>query len=103
MTGAVKAVRFGAFVVGVALLASSALAQKAPAAGPDRNQVRLRILDACVMSQSGKLAEEGAGPKCNCYAAKITKAMTDEEVATYRKGVPQRLADESTKLLITCK
>jgi len=95
--------RFGGLVLSAALLASPALAQKTAASGPSRDQVRMRVLDLCVMSQSGKTAEEGAGPKCGCYAAKITKAMTDEEVATYKKGVPKRLTAESTTVLATCK
>jgi hypothetical protein len=101
--------RFGGLVLCAALVATPASAQflfkKAPAAGSGttRDQVRLRLLDQCVMSQSGKTAEEGAGPKCGCYAVKISKAMTDEEVATYKKGVPNRLTAESTATLAGCK
>ncbi len=97
--------RFGGLVLAAALLASPALAQKAeaPASGPTRDQVRMRILDVCVMSQSGKTAEEGAGPKCGCYAAKISKAMTDEEVAVYKKGLPKRLVPESDATFASCK
>jgi hypothetical protein len=67
-----------------------------------RDQVRLRVLDKCVMSQSGKAEDEGAGPKCGCYAPKIVKLMTDEEVAKFRKAVPARLKPESDKLLQKC-
>jgi hypothetical protein len=95
--------RFGGLVLAAALLASPALAQKAPASGPTRDQVRMRILDQCVMSQSGKAANEGAGPKCGCYAAKITKAMTDEEVATYKKALPKRLSAEAVPTFASCK
>jgi hypothetical protein len=55
------------------------------------------------MTQSGKSESEGAGPKCGCYATKITKAMTDEEIAKWRRGVPKRLADESNKIFAECK
>jgi hypothetical protein len=98
-------IRFSGLVLGAALLASPALAQKTAAqtSGPTRDQVRVRILDLCVMSQSGKTAEEGAGPKCGCYAAKITKAMTDEEVATYKKGMPKRLVPDSDAAFASCK
>jgi hypothetical protein len=75
----------------------------APAAAATRDQVRVKLLDQCVMSQSGKAADQGAGPKCNCYAAKMSKAMTDEEVAKFRKGVPKRLAPDSQTALATCK
>jgi hypothetical protein len=95
--GAMKA--FGGLALGLVVLGGTAFAQT----GPSRDQVRVRLLDQCVMSQSGKTAEEGAGPKCNCYAAKISKAMTDEEVAKYKKGVPKRLAGESAATLATCK
>jgi hypothetical protein len=97
--------RFGGLVLAAALLASPALAQKAeaPASGPTRDQVRMQILDVCVMSQSGKTAEEGAGPKCGCYAAKISKVMTDEEVAVYKKGLPKRLVAESDATFAGCK
>jgi hypothetical protein len=87
-------------VLGAAVFAAPALAQKA---GPSRDTVRVRLLDACVMSQSGKAADEGAGPKCNCYAAKMSKAMTDEEVAKHKKGIPKRLVPESQAALATCK
>lgn len=72
-------------------------------AAPTRDQVRVRLLDQCVLSQSGKTESEGAGPKCNCYAAKISKAMTDEEVAKFKKGVPKRLAPDAQTALATCK
>jgi hypothetical protein len=75
----------------------------APASAATRDQVRVKLLDQCVMSQSGKAADQGAGPKCNCYAAKMSKAMTDEEVAKFRKGVPKRLAPDSEAALATCK
>jgi hypothetical protein len=97
--------RFGGLVLTAVLLASPALAQKAkaPASGPTRDQVRMRVLDQCVMSQSGKTADEGAGPKCGCYATKITKAMTDEEVATYKKALPKRLSAEAQPTFASCK
>ncbi len=82
----------------LALLSGSALAQ-----GPSRDQVRVRILDACVIGQSGKAEGEGAGPKCNCYAPKIVKLMTDEEVAKFRKKIPSRLKADADKILATCK
>jgi hypothetical protein len=68
-----------------------------------RDQVRVRLLDQCVLSQSGKTDSEGAGPKCNCYAAKISKAMTDEEIAKFKKGIPKRLAPDAQAALATCK
>ena len=100
MTGLVKLKRFGAVAAGAALLASSIAAQ---AAEPTRNKVRMRILDKCVIAQSGRLPLQGAGPECRCYAAKITKAMTDEEVADYRRSVPRRLSDASEKMLAACQ
>ena len=81
------------------LMAGSAMAQTAQS----RNQVRLKILDTCVMTQSGKSEAEGAGPKCGCYATKITNAMTDEEIAKWRKGVPKRLSEESNKIFAGCR
>lgn len=93
MTGAT----FGAAVLFGVMIAGQAMA------APDRNSVRLRILDTCVMTQSGKTEAEGAGPKCGCYATKITKAMTDEEIAAWKKGVPRRLTEESNKIFATCK
>lgn len=83
--------------LGAAVLAGAAQA------APTRDQVRVRLLDQCVMSQSGKAADQGAGPKCNCYAAKLSKAMTDEEVAKFKKGIPKRLAPDSQAALATCK
>lgn len=68
-----------------------------------RDQVRIKLLDQCVLSQSGKTDAEGAGPKCNCYAAKISKAMADEEVAKFKKGIPKRLAPDAQAALATCK
>lgn len=68
-----------------------------------RDSVRLRLLDQCVMTNSGKTDAEGAGPKCGCYATKITKAMTDEEIAKWRKGVPKRLTEESKQIFAGCK
>lgn len=94
--------RFG-LVLGAMLVAMPAMAQKASEAAPSRDQIRLAILDQCVLTQSGKLAEEGAGPKCGCYARSISKAMTDEEVADYRKSLPKRLADQSQKIFAGCK
>ena len=88
------------FIGGVVL---ALLTGHAAAQGMSRDQVRLRILDTCVMSQSGKTEEQGAGPKCNCYAPKVVKLMTDEEVAKFKKTVPARLKPESDKLLATCK
>jgi hypothetical protein len=87
------------------LLATSVLvlpAGQAMAQAQTRDHVRLKILDKCVMSQSGKAEDEGAGPKCGCYAPKIVKLMTDEEVAKFRKAVPARLKPESDKLLQKC-
>ena len=94
--GAMKALAGLALVFVV--LSGTAFAQ-----GPSRDQVRVRLLDQCVMTQSGKTDSEGAGPKCNCYAAKISKAMTDEEVAKFKKGVPKRLAADAQTALATCK
>lgn len=74
-----------------------------PAMAQSRDNVRLKILDTCVMTQSGKSESEGAGPKCGCYATKITKAMTDEEIAKWKRGVPKRLTDESNKIFAGCK
>jgi len=96
-------VRYAGLVLGGMLLAVPVTAQHASAAGPGREQVRLRILDQCVLTQSGKLPEQGAGPKCNCYAGRIVKAMTDEEVARFRKTLPRRLAGEASQILATCK
>jgi hypothetical protein len=96
MTGA----KLGAAaVMACVLVAGQAMAQ----AGQSRNQVRLKILDTCVLTQSGKSEAEGAGPKCGCYATKITKAMTDEEIAKWKKGVPKRLTEESNKIFAGCK
>lgn len=95
--GAMKT--FAALAVGLTVLGGTAFAQT----GPSRDQVRVRLLDQCVMTQSGKTDAEGAGPKCNCYAAKISKAMTDEEVAKFKKGVPKRLAADAQTALATCK
>ncbi len=94
--------RFG-LVLGAMLVAMPAMAQKAPAAGPTRDKIRLAILDQCVLTQSGKLAAEGAGPKCGCYARAMSKALTDEEVAGYRKSLPKRLADQSQTIFAGCK
>jgi hypothetical protein len=84
--------------LGTALLVTPSVSQAAT-----RDQVRVRLLDQCVLSQSGKADSQGAGPKCTCYAAKISKAMTDEEVAKFKKGVPKRLAPDSQAALATCK
>lgn len=94
--GAMKALAGAALVFVV--LSGTAFAQ-----GPSRDQVRVRLLDQCVLTQSGKTDAEGAGPKCNCYAAKISKAMTEEEIAKFKKGVPKRLAAEAQTVLATCK
>jgi hypothetical protein len=83
-------------VLGMAILVGTAQAAT-------RDQVRIKLLDQCVLSQSGKTESEGAGPKCNCYAAKISKAMTDEEVAKFKKGIPKRLAPDAQTALATCK
>ena len=93
---------FAAVLLGATLAAAPAFAQKATAAGPSRDQVRIQILDQCVISQSGKTAEEGAGPKCGCYAGRIVKAMNEEEIAAYKRGVPKRLTEEANKILATC-
>jgi hypothetical protein len=85
--------------MGAAVFAAPALAETS--AG--RDTVRIRLLDQCVISQSGKTAEEGAGPKCSCFAAKMSKAMTDEEIAAFKKGVPKRLAADAQTALATCK
>jgi hypothetical protein len=95
--GAKKAL--AGLALGVLVLGGTAIAQT----GPSRDQVRVRLLDQCVMTQSGKTESEGAGPKCNCYAAKISKAMTDEEVAKFKKGVPKRLAADAQTAFATCK
>jgi hypothetical protein len=95
--GAIKT--FAGLAFGLVVLGGTSFAQ----AGPSRDQVRVRILDQCVMSQSGKGAGEGAGPECNCYAAKISKAMTDEEVAKFKKRVPKRLAAGAQTVLAACK
>ena len=94
----VNSLALGLVVAGI-MVAGQAAAQSAPS----RDDVRIRILDMCVMTQSGKAPEEGAGPRCGCYAAKIVKAMTDEEIAGFKKAVPARLKPESDKLLQTCK
>jgi hypothetical protein len=73
------------------------------AAPMSRDQVRIRVLDQCVLGQSGKAEGQGAGPKCNCYAPKVVKLMTDEEVAKFRKKIPSRLKTDAEKILATCK
>ena len=98
MRGLVKAARFGAYAAGAVLLALPLAAQ---AAG--RNEVRMQILDRCVLSQSGRAPLDGAGPECKCYAAKIIKAMTDEEVAGYRRSVPRRLSEEANAIMAACQ
>jgi hypothetical protein len=95
--GAMKT--FAGLALGFVVLGGTAFAQT----GLSRDQVRVRLLDQCVMTQSGKTESEGAGPKCNCYAAKISKAMTDEEIAKFKKGVPKRLAGEAQATFATCK
>jgi hypothetical protein len=108
--GQAMMMRFGGLVLAAALVATPASAQfwvkKAPASSgsvPTRDQVRMRILDQCVMSQSGKSADQGAGPKCGCYATKMSKAMTDQEVAAYRKALPKRLSAEAQPAFASCK
>jgi hypothetical protein len=84
-------------------LALGAVVLAVPALAATRDQVRVKLLDQCVLSQSGKADSQGAGPKCTCYSAKISKAFTEEEVAKFKKGVPKRLAAESKATLDTCK
>jgi hypothetical protein len=100
--------------VGVILVAAMTVAPaqaqflfgSAPKGPPlTREQVRVRLLDACVFSQSGKAADQGAGPKCNCYASRVAKAMTDADVLAYsssKKLTPTAQA-EATKALTVCK
>ncbi|BCJ90865.1 hypothetical protein IZ6_16000 [Terrihabitans soli] len=95
--GAMKAL--AGLALGIVVLGGTAVA----AVPPTRDQVRVKLLDQCVLSQSGKSDSQGAGPKCTCYAAKISKAMTDEEVAKFKKGIPKRLAPDAQTALATCK
>jgi hypothetical protein len=50
-----------------------------------RDQVRLRILDAC-MYQRGKEADESTEifSGCQCYAKKVVAAMTEADFETYK-------------------
>lgn len=110
MAGAAGLVRFGGAILAVALMAAPADAQflfgSKPKGPPlTRDQVRVRLLDACVFSQSGKAADQGAGPKCNCYAARVAKAMSDADILAYsstKKLTPTAQA-EATQALAVCK
>jgi hypothetical protein len=110
MTGAAGLVRIGGALLVVALMAAPANAflffGSKPKGPPlTRDQVRLHLLDTCVLTQSGKAADQGAGPKCNCYASRVAKAMTDADVLAYsssRKLTPTAQA-EATKALAICK
>jgi hypothetical protein len=90
MAGADKGLRFGVLVLVAALMAAAPVsaqglfglgAKKWPPL--TRDQVRLKLLDNCVMSQSGKAADQGAGPKCGCYATRVSKVLTDQDILAY--------------------
>ncbi|MFC5068379.1 hypothetical protein [Flaviflagellibacter deserti] len=110
MAGAAGLVRIGGAMLAVALLAAPAEAQflfgSAPKGPPlTREQVRIRLLDGCVLTQSGKAADQGAGPKCNCYASRVAKAMTDADILAYSstKKLTPTVQAEATKALAVCK
>jgi hypothetical protein len=66
-------------------------AAKSSAAPMTRDQVRVRLLDSCVLTQTKPGVDGGAAPQCRCYTAAVTKAMTAEEVAAYSGKMPKRM------------
>ncbi|MGQ4272725.1 DUF4148 domain-containing protein [Terrihabitans sp. B22-R8] len=68
-----------------------------------REQIRIRLLDSCVLTQTKPGVDGGAAPQCRCYAAGITKAMTDEDIAGYRGRMPKRLEPTAESIWTTCQ
>lgn len=73
--------------------AAFAAAGLAPLPQPDpktknmsRNQIQLRALDACLISQSRlqQTTRAAVNSACNCYAIGTVKAMTNPEIQAFR-------------------
>ena len=103
MTGLKRASSVVAFVL--ALAATPALAQgmsKMAAPAPTKDQVRMRVLDNCVLTQTKPGLDGGAGPKCRCFASAMIKVMKPDEIAAYNGRMPARLESLAEKTWTTC-
>lgn len=99
-------------VVGVlsAAAVAPALAQGlfgGPRTPATREQVRTRLLDACVVDLGRELGPKvSVTGKCNCYSAGVLKLLTAEEIAAFPTDgteIPSRIRGEATEVYARCK
>ncbi len=52
------------------------------------DEIRTHILDACVVRQWGTASSptDSYADKCGCYARRVTQALSDDELAAFRRS-----------------
>ena len=97
-----------AFGVAAAPAAAQGLFGTRPPAEPlTREQVRTRVLDACVydMSKRPQASETPVVQKCQCYSRDVAKMMSEEEISGYarRPAIPARIRGAAEASFSRCR
>jgi hypothetical protein len=83
----------------------SFLFAQAPAGGLTKEQLRTRILDLCVISESRKAGPTvPVVPKCGCYAKGMAQVMSGADAAYFvdKRTFPPAIRDRAVEIYGKC-